>query len=221
MMLSNTIASCIDAVQNKRLASDRKKTLNEYKAALSKLNEACLMMDGVQKCCDAMKTEGIHGSAFFSESTQKDILDAVNSCGRGLEEGSLGTESVTAFLSAAKAAYAELSAIWQREAPSFSDGTAGYLSMIAGLTTNPKASRELSDRIRTISRSQVSEKSINELASNVATAKTITSSFSLKPEIETFLKKVSSGQASIADLSPTIREWLTNKGLEQKLKISF
>lgn len=220
-MLTNTIASCITAVQDKRSASDRKKSLDEYKAALLKLNEACSVMDAVQKCCDALDRHGIHSTAIFEESTQKDILDAIDTCGRGLAEGSLGSESVNTFLSAAKTANAELNATWQKTAPIFSDGTAGYLSMIAGLTNNPAAARELYAKIQTLSRAPISEKNINDLASNVNLAKKTTSSFSLKPEIEAFLKKVSSGQASIADLSPVVQDWLTEKGLKQKLRICF
>lgn len=220
-MLTNTIASCITAVQDKRAASERKKSLDEYEAALTKLNEGCSIMDTVQKCCDALAKHGIHGTAIFKESTQKDILDAIDTCGRDLAEGSLGNESVNTFLSAAKIAKAELNATWQKVAPAFSDGTAGYLSMIAGLADNPAVARELSTKIQKLSRESISEKNINELASKITLAKTTTSSFSLKPEIEAFLKKVSSGQATVADLSPVAQDWLTEKGLKQKLRICF
>ena len=220
-MLTNTIASCISAIQDKRYASDRKKSLDEYKAALLKLNEACSVMDSVQKCCDALVSQDIHSTAIFEESTKMVILDAIDTCGRGLAEGSLGSESVNTFIAAAKTANAELNATWQKAAPLFSDGTAGYLSMIAGLTNNPVAARELCTKIQTLSRASISAKNINELASCVNLAKGTTSSFSLKPEIEAFLKKVSSGQASIADLSPAVQDWLTEKGLKQKLRICF
>ena len=93
--------------------------------------------------------------------------------------------------------------------------------MIAGLTNNPAAARELCTRIQMLSRASISEKNINDLASSVNLAKTTTSSFSLKPEIEAFLEKVSSGKASIADLNPVVQDWLTEKGLRQKLRICF
>lgn len=220
-MLTDTISSCVSAIQNKKAAADRKKSLDEYQAALQKLNVTCVIIDNIQDCVSALKISGICTTAIFNDTTQSDILEAISSCGQGLAEGSLGNDSVSSLQSAAKAAATEINALWQNAASSYSEGTAGYLAMIAGLTDNPKEAKDLSEKILSTSTLNVSVKSINTLAEDVRKAKYITDNFSLKPNIESFLKKVSSGQASVDDLSPEVQEWLNAKGLKKKLKISF
>ena len=43
----------------------------------------------------------------------------------------------------------------------------------------------------------------------------------LNPEIEAFLQKVSSQQATIVDLTPNVLTWLKEKKLTSKLKVRF
>lgn len=56
---------------------------------------------------------------------------------------------------------------------------------------------------------------------DVVTFEELADEFSLNPEIEVFLKKVSSLQATVADLTPDILTWLKGKNLTSKLKIRF
>lgn len=64
-------------------------------------------------------------------------------------------------------------------------------------------------------------KAVKKLVADVSEAKKIADEFSLNPEIEVFLKKVSSLQATVADLTPDILTWLKGKNLTSKLKIRF
>lgn len=93
--------------------------------------------------------------------------------------------------------------------------------MIGGLTDNPKAAAELSEKIKGLTEGSVSLKNIDDLVESVSKAKTITDSFSLNADIELFLKKVSSRQATIRDLTPNILKWLTEKNLMDKLKVYY
>ena len=63
--------------------------------------------------------------------------------------------------------------------------------------------------------------SISKLVDDVAEAQKITDSFSIGPKIESFLKKVSSQQATVADLTPDVTAWLKEKKLMGKLKVRF
>ena len=64
-------------------------------------------------------------------------------------------------------------------------------------------------------------KAVNSLVSYVAEAKQIIDQFSLNPEIEDFLKKVSSQRATVLDLTPNVMVWLKEKNLTSKLRIKF
>lgn len=128
---------------------------------------------------------------------------------------------VNAISANLKTAQAELAAAWSRDAVTFADGAKGYLTIICGLTDDPKSVRELAKSIGDIMVSPVSRKQINALVSKVDEANKITSNFPLKPEIEVFLKKVSAQRASIADLTPNILEWLREHKLREKFKVNF
>ena len=93
--------------------------------------------------------------------------------------------------------------------------------MIAGSSPDPKKARELADSIAKAADGDPSMKAIDGLIANVQEAKKITDAFALNLEIEAFLKKVSSQQATVFDLTPNILAWLKEKNLTNKLKLRF
>ena len=145
----------------------------------------------------------------------------MNACGRSLSEGTLDLSEVNEVSVNLKTAQAELTAAWKRDAATYADGPKGYLTIISGLTDDPGSVRELAKSIGDIITANVSRKQINALVSKVNEANKITSDFPLKPEIETFLKKVSAQRATISDLTPNILEWLKEHKLLEKLKVNF
>ena len=110
---------------------------------------------------------------------------------------------------------------WKDSAAKYAEGTKGYLSMIGGLTDDPKHARELADSITKTVDGALTIINIKKLVNDVAEAKEITDAFSLNLEIEAFLRKVSSQQATIVDLTPDVLVWLKDKKLTSKLKIRF
>lgn len=111
--------------------------------------------------------------------------------------------------------------VWKDAAANYAKGSTGYLSMIGSLTDNPKQAKDLVESISKTVDSDPSIKSIGKLVADVAEAKKITDSFSIGPKIESFLKKVSSQQATVADLTPDVTAWLKEKKLMGKLKVRF
>ena len=93
--------------------------------------------------------------------------------------------------------------------------------MIGGLSSDPKKANELLEKIKKLTDGNLSTGAIDSLVDNVAQAKVITDSFSLNENIEKFLKKVSTRQATILDLTPEVQKWLSDKRLSGKLRISF
>lgn len=115
----------------------------------------------------------------------------------------------------------QIKIVWKDAATKYAEGTKGYLSMIGGLTDNPKQAKELADSISKTVNGALSVTSIKKLVADVDEAKRITHGFSLNPEIEAFLQKVSSQQATIVDLTPNVLTWLKEKKLTSKLKVRF
>ena len=115
----------------------------------------------------------------------------------------------------------QIKIVWKDAAGKYAEGSSGYLSMIGGLSADPKRAKELADNISKAVAADPTIKGISSLISDVAEAKKIIEAFSLNPEIEAFLKKVSAQQATVLDLTPNILSWLKEKKLTSKLKIRF
>ena len=221
MLLSETITTCINAINEKRAAQDRKKSIEEFSTALANLNTVCSQLGTVTKCMKELKKLGIISTPVMASTTRDDLLSSVYDCGSGIEDGSLSKDTVKIFTSHVNTAKAELNNAWESNAGIYSDGSRGYISMIAGLTDDPKKTRELEQTIQKIASGAISLKQINDLISSVAAANEIKACFSLEPQIQIFLQKVSSEQATVADLTPAVQEWLKEKNLMDKLKICF
>lgn len=221
MSLSETIANSINAINEKRTAQDRKKSIEEFSAALTDLNNTCSQLKTAVTCMKELKKLSILSTPIMTSATRDELLSSVDDCGCGISNGSLSRDMVKVFTSHVKTANAELHNAWISGASEYSDGPRGYISMIAGFTDNPERTKELADTIHIIASGSVSLKQIRELASNVAMANKLKAHFLLEPEIQTFLKKVSTQQATVADLTPTVQGWLKEKNLMEKLKISF
>ena len=193
-MITDSIQSCISAVKQKQDALRSKQSFEEYQKTLASLSVEC------------QKTE---------------LLEAIDDCGIALENGQLGKEGVQVFGSRTKQLQRDLTAAWKVCATHYADSVTGYLGIVQGLTDRPKEVDELKSRIGNTVNGDPSPASAKKLSADVAQANAIISRYSLKPEIESFLRKVAFKQATVADLTPTVISWLDAQNLLTKIKIAF
>ena len=157
----------------------------------------------------------------LDNGTKTELLEAIDDCGIALENGQLGKESVQVFGSRTKQRQRDLTAKWKECATRYADSVTGYLGIVQGLTDKPQEVDELKSRIGNTVNGDPSPASAKKLSADVAQANAIISRYSLKPEIESFLRKVAVKQATVADLTPTVISWLDAQNLLTKLKIAF
>ena len=221
MLLTETIKNCTSAINKRRAIIESKQHAETYAKALAQLSQSTKHIKNSIDCATAIKENGIVQTPLIDEDTRSELLACIDDCGNGVAEMSLTMETVRLLKAQGDSLVMHIKMKWQDGAREYSDGPKNYLSIIGSLTSNPKLAKDLADRIdRTVS-GNPSIMAVNNLLSDVAEAKQITDQFSLKPEIEDFLKKVSSQQASVLDLTPDIIAWLKEKNLRQKLKIRF
>lgn len=221
MLITETIKNSTSAIKQRRAAIESKQTAETYAKALAQLVQAAESIKSTLDYAAAMKGKGIVSTPLMDEPTRSELLTCIDDCGSGVSEMQLTLETVRLLKSKGDAVATKIKIVWRDAAQRYSDGSKGYLSMIGGLSNDPKRARELADKITQTVAGDPSIKAINSLVSDVAEAKQITSKFSLNPEIEGFLKKVSSQQATVLDLTPSILAWLKEKNLTSKLKIKF
>ncbi|MBQ8514245.1 MAG: hypothetical protein IJ496_02505 [Ruminococcus sp.] len=221
MLLTETIGKSISAIQHKRDAQEQRQSDEAYGNALAQLNKASQELKNILECAAAMKEKGIVDHPVMAAQLRDELLECVNNCGRGVSDGALTADMVRVLKAKGDAAAVQIKIVWKEASAAYAEGTKGYLLMIGGLSDDPGQAGALADNITRTVAGEPSVRAVKSLAADVAAAKKITEAFSLNPEIESFLKKVSVQQATAADLTPGILTWLQEKRLTSKLKIRF
>lgn len=221
MLLNETIKNSAMAIRNRRMALEQKHDAETYSQALALLAKQDNAIKSILVCIKEMKKQGIVDNSVLSRTSRDDLLAAVNDCGSAISEGYLTTDTVKVLQTKTVALSAQLQIVWKDAAKNYAEGTKGYLAMISGLTADPVKARMLGESISKTVENPLSTHAIYKLVTDVKAAKEITDSFELKPNIEYFLKRVSSQQATAADLTPEVMEWLREKQLFPKLKVRF
>lgn len=221
MLLTETIKNCTSAIKKRQVTIESKQHAETYAKALAQLAQTTESIKDTIDCAAAMKEKGIVSTPLMDEPTRSELLACIDDCGNGVSEMRLTLETVKLLKSKSDTFAAQIKIVWRDAAQKYSDGPKGYLSMIGGLSTNPKRAKDLTDSITQTVAGNPSIKTVSSLVSDVAEAKQIIEQFSLNPEIEDFLKKVSSQRATVLDLTPNTMAWLKEKNLSQKLKIRF
>lgn len=220
-MITDSIQSCISAVKQKQDALRSKQSFEEYQKTLALLSVECQNLERSLDTIDSIEKNKISDMPLLDNGTKTELLEAIDDCGIALENGQLGKESVQVFGSRAKQLQRDLTAAWKVCATHYADSVSGYLGIVQGLTDRPKEVADLKDQIIKLASSDPTVVATKRLASDVAQANGIISQFSLKPEIEVFLKKVSSKTATVKDVTPEVLSWLESKKLVDKLRVSF
>lgn len=221
MLLTETIKNSTSAIKKRRATIESKQHAETYAKALVQLAQTTESIKGTLDCATVMKESGIVSTPLMDETTRSDLLACINDCGNGVSEMKLTLEAVKLLKSKGDAVSAQIKIVWRDASMKYSDGPKGYLSMIGGLSSDPKRAKELTDNISKTVAGDPSIKAVKSLVADVTEAKQITEEFSLNPEVEDFLKKVSSQRATVFDLTPDVLTWLKDKNLTGKLKIRF
>lgn len=221
MRLTETIKNCTSAIKKRRATIESKQHADAYAKALVQLAQTTESIKNTLDCAIAMRDMGIVSTPLMDESMRSELLACIDDCGNGVSEMQLTLETVRLLKSKGDVVAAQIKIVWRDAAQTYSEGTNGYLSMIGALTNDPRRARGLADSITQMVAGEPSIDAVNRLVSDVAEAKKIVNTFSLNPEIEAFLKKVSSQRATVLDLTPNIMAWLKEKKLIGKLNIRF
>lgn len=221
MLLTETMKNSTSAIKKKKAMQDNKKAAEDFVKALRKLYCVSQVIKVNLDCATEMKKSGIVPYPVMKQQMRDELLELADSCGRGAFEGTLTMDMVTALEAKGDSVAQQMKIVWEASSAQYAEGTKGYLSMIAELTDNPKRARELVDSITKTVGGAFDVCNIKKLVKEVAEAKEIVDAFSLNPEMEDFLRKVSSFRATAVDLTPDVLVWLQEKGLMSKLRIIF
>ena len=197
MLLTETIKNSTTAIKTRRATLENKQNAELYTKALLQLAQQHDAIKSILDCAAEMKAKGIVEKSVLPKTVRDDLLSSVGDCGSAIAEGNLTLDAVKVLQTKGETYASQLKLVWKDAATKYAEGTKGYLSMISGLTQDPRKARELGDNI------------------------TRTVEGALNPSIEAFLKKVSAQQATVADLNDDVMKWLKEKQLLSKLRLRF
>ncbi len=221
MLLTETIDKSISTIKKRAAAKQQKDYAVEYTAALVSLSQAAVEVKSALICAGAIDKSGLAEHSVLSISQKSELMDSIDACGAAAYESTLSAHLVKVLQMQGKTLKSQETAIWREAAAKYVEGPNGYLSMLGGLSENPADVENLKSRINSLVAAEPSAKNVEKLLAEVERANVLISQFTLSPEVEAFLRKVSSKQATFLDLTPNILCWLRDRNLMNKLRISF
>ena len=108
---------------------------------------------------------------------------------------------------------------WAKEYLNLTSATVSTLKVIVGVDTE-----KVSDCLGGIAKGETWTTDINEFQTmnkSMADANTLISGLGLDEQIISFLQKMNSGKATIADLDDKVMNWLRTEELDKRVKLSF
>lgn len=111
---------------------------------------------------------------------------------------------------------------WNSFATSVMEDATRTLHSIRGLVENKEEIDDVITSLRKISQLwPVTEKNVTYFDKLLQDAKSKVSRLQVSTSIQQFLEKVANQQASLSDITPEIRDWLTQQDFSKNLTISF
>lgn len=220
-MLTDIITASISAIEKKKSAQAKKQSDESLTYAFASLNAVSTRLKATLDCLDAICQNGISTNPLLRSELRDNLLTSISSCGDGAHSGTLTRETVKYMEAQSDQVKRDIDNGWATLSKAYSDGPCGYLSIIGNLTDNPEKAQTLNTDILNAIVTAPSRKSVQTFVTNVGDAQILSASFSMRPEIEIFLKKVKNKEATIVDLTPDIMTWLEEKQLTKKLGIRF
>ena len=147
MLLTETIKNSTSAIKKRRATIESKQHAETYARALAQLSQSTGSIKDTLDCANAIKESGIVEAPVIDEATRSDLLACINDCGNGISEMRLSMDAVRLLKSKGDAFATQIKIVWRDASAKYSDGSKGYLSMIGGLSSNPKRATELADNI--------------------------------------------------------------------------
>ncbi len=218
-MLTDTIQNSVQTIERLTKQRENKAAAAQFSVALAKLNVSLTQTQKTLDCAEEMKACHVSETPVLTKATLDKLRGAVNDCGSAIHEGALDAYKVQSLEVHAKEAKRELDDAWRQCAPALVETLKSRLAILRDLSADGARIHELENNMQNALTNPVTQERIRSFAQDLALAKRIADRFPLDPEIEAFLQKVSRGRATLADLTPEVFAWLSERQFLRKFRI--
>ena len=220
MMIKKLKEACATMATASRLRDD-KAAVEKLNADLKSLKNVADGLRLLAEVIQTMQTSGITSAVLTSQ--QLDSLNrCINICGEKTSNSTLSTSDVSALNSTFGTCQLAAEQVWKASASEKADGVYGSLNSLKGLLPNRSNTEELLKRLSNNKNTlPKSGQAVYDFLNDVESAQKLVNSLQLDAEIEIFIVKVITQQATVTDRNDHVLSWIKDNHLTSKLKIRF
>ena len=215
-MLIDILDKKIKELKDLRQREERR----DNKAAQDALDQKYKVLAGqIHELMLALQYTKANMSFQLSEAVLDDVNTMLLDQKAAVQSGYADKEMVSKVENEFKSILISIKKEWAKQYLNLTSATVSTLKVIAGVDTE-----KVSDCLDGIAKGETWTTDINEfqiMNKSMADANTLISGLGLDEQIISFLQKMNSGKATIADLDDKVVNWLRTEELDKKVKLSF
>lgn len=219
-MLIHAIDACIASIDEVSTLREKKLSIDAFEGAAKKLTDVEANVNLFVSTAEAMHQYDFCRVTFQADEVQS-LKDSVVECAKAVNQLNLSASDVTNLSKDFQSQYGRLAIRWNQNAKDHVMPIQSYLNVIQFLLDNKDEAASLSRSLGTGSTADPTPAIVNTLAANAQKANALTGSFQMSDSVRTFLNKTKNRSATLADITPEVRDWITAHKLDKKIKLSF
>lgn len=220
-MILESLQSANSIILDSVRATSDKQAAKAFKAQVIALSQCTSQLEQLLNIIKAMQEKKL-SSKFFTVEIKVSLQDAIDTCGQKTNDHTLDVSAVTALKNAIELCRKNVDITWKEVANNSSNGVENSLASLKGLLQNKQEAEGL---LFVLQKAKISipgsSKEIDTFFDNVKRGKGLIDGLHLDEEAEKFIVKVRTQQATVADISPHIMDWLKDNQLTGQLKVRF
>jgi hypothetical protein len=200
-----------------------KQAVENLKVQLDSLSNITTQLEQLLSLMDALKNKGFVETIITEESKQT-LQDAVDQCGRKVNDHNLEAGTVTALKTAVDLCRNLTESKWKAVAEERSRATIEALTSLRVLLTDKRAVDDILEYLnKVVVTMPISEKGLDTFSTRLNNGKKIIDDlhFTSDKEIRAFVDKVRGRKATIGDVTSKVLDWLKENHLTDKIRLSF
>lgn len=215
--LQSANSTILDSVQ----ATNNKQAAKNFKDQVTALSQCTSQLEQLLSLIKAMQSKKI-SSKVFTVEIKDSLQNTIDACGQKTSDHTLDVSTVTALKHAIELCRKNVEISWKEAANNLANGVENSLDTLKGLLQDKQEAEELLGAMRKAKNSLPgSAKAIDTFLNFIKRGKGLIEGLRLDEETERFIVKVRNQQATVADLTPHIMNWLTENHLTGQIKVRF
>jgi hypothetical protein len=221
-VIIDTVNNSIQSIEEFKKAKNRQINNATLLQNLTQLSNVLATLETSIGVIDAVEKNNLHQSVWIDEEIRHVLINGIEDCGNEVDNFALSNDKVVILKNYVEMLSRVIKDEWGRCSESFAGPTLQLLTILENLTENPEEAKEIKGKITSyhVIRPK-SKKDVEAYMTYVKRGQVIVNSLDVNDHITLFLSKVSRGTATVVDLNPEIMQWLSNKKLQNKIRVRF